>query len=679
MFDKKNTRYYLAICWAISLILVAWAIEIKLTQALFCSVVFLGFTALGHVAVFPIFYQKGSMLDGFIWGSVSGTAIASVFISIIVYLFGWNLTIIFTIIVVLPMLILLYLYWGINGRNQEEALSQNYYHVLLAALTLVTLLIYFPYKNIGVLIEDKYHYAWLFGHDFIIRMVHVDSLSRGIPLKAFFFSGETLSYYWLAYIFPALLRNIDSLGLEIRQLLQITQLYYSLLTTAALILFLRKHVQGKAVLAITIILALCCYSYVWLVTVGIDYLIWFSSNYYPLDINKALINFSGFSHGFYRFFLVEPQSALAIAVILMIFILYKTDINIYESIIVGILIGILFGIEAINGIMIMLWFGGMGLYYLITHQEDRFNIGLKHFISGSCAVVIYIVLFAIEMFSFSTGKGVLQISPNWFALKFAIAYFPLAYGPPLILGIAGLITLSKKRATYDHWIYNYILLLGISLFFVFFIQNPTEYHFGLIKAARVIPICLLMLSVYYLQNRSSKANLGKCVIILIAIAFPSMITDNILASDIKNPSTYVRSADMEAARWIRRNLPEYAIVQAEPNYPGADEKGLLPKYAYSFIPIFAERVTAIGEWKVSSQEHGRPEEVAERFHAIERMYFTESTDECLSILKKYGIEYIYAGELERKKYSTGMDKFKNNQIFEPVYIKEKTSIYRVVK
>jgi len=158
-----------------------------------------------------------------------------------------------------------------------------------------------------------------------------------------------------------------------------------------------------------------------------------------------------------------------------------------------------------------------------------------------------------------------------------------------------------------------------------------------------------------------------------------MITDNILASDIKNPSTYVRSADMEAARWIRRNLPEYAIVQAEPNYPGADEKGLLPKYAYSFIPIFAERVTAIGEWKVSSQEHGRPEEVAERFHAIERMYFTESTDECLSILKKYGIEYIYAGELERKKYSTGMDKFKNNQIFEPVYIKEKTSIYRVVK
>ena len=202
-----------------------------------------------------------------------------------------------------------------------------------------------------------------------------------------------MSYYWLAYIFSLVAFNIDSLGLETVNSFKCPIVLQPSLRLAHS--FLRKHVQGKAVLAITIILALCCYSYVWLVTVGIDYLIWFSSNYYPLDINKALINFSGFSHGFYRFFLVEPQSALAIAVILMIFILYKTDINIYESIIVGILIGILFGIDAINGIMIMLWFGGMGLYYLITHQEDRFNIGLKHFISGSLRLLY--ILFSLPL------------------------------------------------------------------------------------------------------------------------------------------------------------------------------------------------------------------------------------------------------------------------------------------
>jgi uncharacterized membrane protein len=135
---------------------------------------------------------------------------------------------------------------------------------------------------------------------------------------------------------------------------------------------------------------------------------------------------------------------------------------------------------------------------------------------------------------------------------------------------------------------------------------------------------------------------------------------------------------MEAAEWIKENLPKAAIIQSEPNYPGA-ENGKFPKYAYSFIPIFAERRTAIGEWKASSQEHSKPDEVSERFHSIKRMYSTRSVKECVEILNRYDISYIYVGELERKLYRDGIDKFENNMNFDLAYSKNGVSVFRFRK
>ena len=127
---------------------------------------------------------------------------------------------------------------------------------------------------------------------------------------------------------------------------------------------------------------------------------------------------------------------------------------------------------------------------------------------------------------------------------------------------------------------------------------------------------------------------------------PFFFTDNYIASDVSNPSTYVRKADIEATNWIKKNLPLEAIIQAEPNYPEIENEKK-PLYSYSLIPIFAERRTAIGEWKASSQEHSRPSEVRERFHSVKKMFFTTDIYECVQILKKYNIEYIYIGELEK--------------------------------
>ncbi len=679
---KFGSEHYLKILMLLLLVSFASVILVvdgNLVQLGISLLIFILVSVWGHVAVYPIYYKIGDFPGGFIWGSISGLAISSLITSIIVYLNGWNLLLIFCLNSVLPAIVfMLQLSRKKVRQNTPNIESSHILAMLFGALTIVSFFFFFPYKNLGVLVGDKYLYAWLFGHDFINRLVHVESLSRGMPLDGMFFSGEKLSYYWLAYVYPALLHNMKSVTLEVHQLLQLTQLYYSILTTAALILFLKRYIQGNIIFVIVVMLALCCYSYVWLLNVGIE-MLKFISSFFPFAINESIIKFSGFSHGFYRFFLVEPQAILAIGIMLMIFNLYGTSMSTYSCVIIGVLLGLLFGVEATNGIMLMLWFGCMAWYYFFTHKKARFQLASKHIISIAFAILVYSVLFAIKMYSFSTGKGALQLSPNWFALKVGIAYFPIVYGPPFILGMAGLIKIFKRREAYSHWVIQYVVLLGTGLFFAFFIQNPTEYHFGLLKATRIIPISLLMLTVYFFQTRLNTEKIGKGIIFLIIFAFPSIVTDNIIASNISNPSTFVRATDMKAARWIKKNIPQDSIVQAEPNYPGVDHNGIWPKYAYSFIPIFAQRKTAIGEWKVSSQEHRSPGEVAERFRAIRRMYSTIYLDEAIAIINKYGINYIYVGDLEINEYDSAVKKFDDNAYFDIVYSMGNVKIYQVTK
>lgn len=504
----------------------------------------------------------------------------------------------------------------------------------------------------------------------------MNSLSQGLPLSGFFFAGEKLSYYWLAYVFPALLSNINWMQLETQQILQLTQLFYSLITTVALVLFLSGFTTHKRHLGMLIVISFLFYSYGYLYKILIA--IWneLAGGLQLKLIGYDLSIFSGFSHTFYRFFLVELQGTLAIAVMAMILMLYEEEKSWYHCVLIGLLLGLLFGIEATNGIMFALWFISIGTFNTLRGIGKRYCTAKMHLVSMIVAGFVYGILFLIEMYSFQTGRGVLQIKPNWFAILSTPLYFPFAYGPMCLLGAGGLIVFLKRKERSDSSGYSYIILLGIALFFVFFITNPTEIHFGLLKATRIIPLSFLVFSAYVLRKASHIRMVKHLILGSILLAIPSVFIDNRIASDISNPSTYVRHTDMEAVKWIRTNLPPQAIVQAEPNYP-LDREKCPPKYSYSLIPVFAERRTAIGEWKVSAQEHGKAEEVGTRFHSIRRMFATGDLRECNQILNAYGIEYIYVGELEKMLYPEGIKKFyENKDCFEKIYFKDNVDIFR---
>jgi len=509
-------------------------------------------------------------------------------------------------------------------------------------------------------------------------MVHVDSLSRGLPLQSFFFAGEILSYYFLAYIYPALIHNIGFIELNIKQILQITQIFYSILTVTAVVLFIKYHANEKRTLLLSTILFLCCYSYVGLYNICLAALCLITGQNVTELFGLKIVNYSGFSHSIYRHFLVEPQGTLALAIIILILSLYKKQGSNYSFTIIGILLGMLFGIEATNGIMLFFWFFIAGIFAIYETSLTKWTIGMKHLYAALCAASIYGILFMIQMYDIKTGSKALQLGINKIAILGGPIYFLIIYGPLLIFGFMGSVIYYKNNDNKNvDCMRNYLILFSIGIFFTYFINNPTEPYFGLFKATRILPLCLLILSVHYL-NYIDKVNCSKIFIFAVMLlASPTLFTDNYIASNISNPSTYVRREDMRATNWIKNNIPDDAIIQAEPNYPESD-RITAPKYSYSLIPIFAERKTAIGEWKVSSQEHGKVEDVGKRFHLIRKMYSTSDIDECVEIIDRYGINYIYVGRLERELYREGIAKFENNNKFVLVYSIDDISVFKYI-
>ena len=73
--------------------------------------------------------------------------------------------------------------------------------------------------------------------------------------------------------------------------------------------------------------------------------------------------------------------------------------------------------------------------------------------------------------------------------------------------------------------------------------------------------------------------------------------------------------------------------------------------------------------------------VDQRIRDVNRIYRTDDSSEALALLREYGVEYVYVGQLERLYYpATGIDKFEGelSEHLESVYQNEQVTIYRVL-
>ena len=131
------------------------------------------------------------------------------------------------------------------------------------------------------------------------------------------------------------------------------------------------------------------------------------------------------------------------------------------------------------------------------------------------------------------------------------------------------------------------------------------------------------------------------------------------------------ATDYEGIRWLQMNVEGSPIVL----------EAVTPSYRWGGrVAMYTGLPSVIGwQWHQEQQRWGYAYEVGRRISDVERIYSTHDSEVALELMRKYGVEYVYLGHLERIYFPGGMDKFKDGLggALEKVFDNGDTAIYRV--
>jgi YYY domain-containing protein len=126
----------------------------------------------------------------------------------------------------------------------------------------------------------------------------------------------------------------------------------------------------------------------------------------------------------------------------------------------------------------------------------------------------------------------------------------------------------------------------------------------------------------------------------------------------------------DAIFWININIKGTPVILEAPG-SSYEDTSLLSAYTgvSTIIGWVDHELTWRNNW----------EELSGRINDVDNIYNTENYTQADLLLKKYNVSYVSVGDIELKRYRTeGLQKFKNQSVFEHVYIGY-IDIYKVVK
>jgi uncharacterized membrane protein len=135
-------------------------------------------------------------------------------------------------------------------------------------------------------------------------------------------------------------------------------------------------------------------------------------------------------------------------------------------------------------------------------------------------------------------------------------------------------------------------------------------------------------------------------------------------------------AAQEATRWLRENTPPGSVVLEMVDPDGGSYNGA----GYGAISASTGRATVLGWYGHQIQWRGGDaaarDELEPRKNDVTRMYRTGNPDEARELLRKYDVDYVYVGPLERQAAGqAGLAKFA--QIATPVFQEGEVTIYQL--
>jgi len=134
----------------------------------------------------------------------------------------------------------------------------------------------------------------------------------------------------------------------------------------------------------------------------------------------------------------------------------------------------------------------------------------------------------------------------------------------------------------------------------------------------------------------------------------------------------IAPGDYEAINWINEHIKGSHVMLEAPG----------PSYEFtSRISTMTGLPTVIG-WTNTHEVmwRGNWDKVAGRDTDVDNIYKSPDSDKALALLRKYNVEYVYVGKLEKEKYpAESLQKFSSDsERYKPIYEKDGVTIYQVL-
>jgi len=129
--------------------------------------------------------------------------------------------------------------------------------------------------------------------------------------------------------------------------------------------------------------------------------------------------------------------------------------------------------------------------------------------------------------------------------------------------------------------------------------------------------------------------------------------------------------DYEAIQWINRNVKGQPVILETPG----------EAYQFSsYVSTMTGLPTVVGWVTHEVMWRGSWDEVAGRDTDVDNIYESPDGDKALALLRKYNVEYVYVGKLEKDKYpAESLQKFSSDsERYKPIYEKYGVTIFQVM-
>lgn len=551
------------------------------------------------------------------------------------------------------------------------------YSVLGSMAIVVLAFVAIPFSRIGQLTPDGYSYTWLFGFDFLMRAAYAASITMGLPIDHIHMAGVHLQMYLVGYVLPAFSYSLCGETVRPQAILVVVEVMLDLVFAGCLLAFWRLFAKSANALLATAVVALVGYSYYGWFVIARHF-----ASLLPASLATKLegqFAFGNVSHLFQRLLMIEPQAVLALSVLLFVITAVLSSgrwLGFTLSCLLGIAIGIEFGIDSWLGLTLAVWLAVVQLMRLWAHWDDH-EAWLQSLLVGAIACILCTTFFLVHMVGFSSGSLV-HVHPYWWGMKFGVLEYAIEFGPMLPLGLLGLWSLWKSNR-FRTLSLGLIVIIAVSQDLFVGIAYLPHFRIG----DRLLPIVFLAATAWLFEHAKPTPARKVLALAAIVLAVPTLITDILGASNVldEHDTFYVRTADYKACEWIRNHLPLTAIVQGKPDYIGDYQvaPALRGENELSLIPEFAFRRSALGaEYSARSVCAGCDNLAYLRESDLDTMFKARYAPVVSSMAAKYNIAYLYIGPFEENQYPAFLSLLNASSRFKEIYNQDSVHIFQIV-